>query len=107
MNDDSRPGEPQPIRWGAVVGGAVLGFIASWLLFTIALLTMLATYSEDTSDTGGTVIMVGSLLLVPALSGALMLSRRTRQWGAGALIGVAIGSLTGAGICITSIATGM
>ena len=102
MNDDSRPGEPQPIRWGAVVGGAVLGFIASWLLFTIALFGLMATYTDDTSDTGGTVLLVGSLLLVPVVCGVLMISRRTRQWGAGALIGVAIGSLVGAGICIGS-----
>jgi len=93
----------RPINKGAVLGGAVLGFVTSWLLFAVTVFTMYVGYG-DSSTTTQTVIGVAVLLSIPAVSGALMISRRTRQWGAGLLMGVVIGSLTGAGICI---ATGM
>lgn len=106
MNDDSRPHEASPISKGAVGGGAVLGFIGSWMLFAVAVVTMYSYYG-DSSTTTQTVIGVAVLLLIPIVSGALMLSRRTRQLGAGMLMGVAVGSLAGAGICIGRISTWM
>ena len=105
MNDEAGPDEASPISKAAVFGGAVLGFIGSWLLFAFAVFTM---YSSLGDSSVATQVVVGFtfLLLIPVVSGAMMLSRKTRQLGAGLLMGVAIGSLAGAGVCIGSMAAG-
>lgn len=106
MNEEPGPEEASPTSKGAVFGGVVLGFFGSWLLFAFAGFTMYASFG-DTSTTTQTVVGFATLLSIPVVSGALMLSRKTRQWGAGLLMGMAIGSLAGAGVCIGIITTGM
>ena len=106
MNDQRGPDQPRPISKAAVVGGAVMGFIGSWLLFAFAVLVMYGSLG-DSSTTIQMVIGFAALLSIPVVSGALLLSREKRQLGAGLLMGVAIGSLVGAGVCIGTVATGM
>ncbi len=81
-----------------VIGGAALGFFADWFLFTVVLFAIYANYGDSTG-TVQDVLAFGSLLFLPVLLGLLMVPRRTRYWGAGFLIGLAVGSMTGAGVC--------
>ncbi len=100
-----RPGAPQPLRsvspW-ASVGGAVLAFVGTWLLFAIAVMALYSAYGDSTS-TEQTVMGVAALLALPLLGLALMIAPLTRHAGAGLLMGIAIGSVVGAGICGTVI----
>jgi hypothetical protein len=41
--------------------------------------------------------------LVPVAAVTLTLIRRTRPWGAGLLLGLAVGSIIGAGACVTGV----
>ena len=105
MNDDSPPG-PMPAEdtpagrrtsTGQVIGGAVLGFIASWLLTAITLLVLYSTYGDSTLLN---VLYYCALGLPAAVSVALLVPARTRYLGAGLLMGFAIGSILGAGVCV-------
>lgn len=94
-----------PVRWGAVIGGAVLGFVATWLLFALVVLGMYSTFG-DSATTQQNVIGLAALLALPVITLVLMLSPQTRHAGAGLLMGIAIGSVVGAGICGTVIGFG-
>jgi hypothetical protein len=93
------PGESvrRPIRGWVLAIGGVLGFVATWVAFTATLLWMYATGGR--SATTENVISVIGLFALPAILAVLMISRRTRQLGAGFLIGMAAGAIIGAGIC--------
>lgn len=89
------------IEWTAVVGGAVVGFVACWGFFAFA---VLATYSVTGDSAAGwvTVLMWTSLAAVPAAFLAVALARRRRgQVVAGMLLGLTVGSIVGAGVCTT------
>ncbi len=97
---DERP-EGRDVRWGEVVGGVVLGFVACWGFFAVA---VFATYLATGESAGRwtTVLVWASLAVVPV---ALLLTawarRRRGQLVAGMLLGLTIGSIVGAGVCTT------
>ncbi len=80
-----------------VIGGAVLGFISSWLLTAITLLVQYSTYGDSTLLN---VLGYCALGFPAAVSVALLVRARTRYLGAGLLMGFAIGSILGAGVCV-------
>lgn len=86
------------IRALQLVGGAVLGFLADWFLFTVSLFAVYANYGDSTG-TAQDVLAFSGLLGPPIVLGLLLVPRRTRYWGTGFLMGVAIGTMTGAGVC--------
>ena len=98
--------EPR-LRSAQIISGAVLGFIASWLL---AFLAAFVAYDYDQTvrrdrvgvpvSTWQSVALDGALALPAIITVPLLISTKTRYWGAGLLIGLAIGSLLGAGVCI-------
>lgn len=93
--------ENHDIRWKDVVGGVVVGFMACWAFFFVA---VLGTYmvTGDSAATWVTVLMWASLAVVPAAFLATALVRRRRgQLVAGVLLGLTIGSIVGAGVCTT------
>lgn len=93
--DGSRPQEPNTIRASQVVGGIFAGLIAAFLVQ--ALLTMIL-YS--TSAPGQPLVPMWVPPVLPGVVGvALLVSERTRQAGAGALLGLAVGSIIAAGVC--------
>lgn len=108
MDQDEAGALPEPqqpeqaetgrIRALPVIGGAVLGFGATWVLLIVAVLVLYTQYG-DSSGTAQNVIAGLGLLGLPVLSGLLMIPRRTRHWGAGLVMGVAIGSISAAGVC--------
>ncbi len=81
-----------------IVGGLVVGFIATWALFVVTLLVVYANYG-DSSGPVQNVLGFAGLLVPPILFGLLLIPRRTRHFGAGLLMGLAIGSITAAGVC--------
>ncbi len=93
---DTTGAESQPVRTLPVLGGAVLGFAATWFLLTIATLVL---YGQQLRGAMEVVVPAVALFALPVISGLLLVPRRTRRWGAGFLIGVALGSITGAGAC--------
>lgn len=93
--------ENRDLRWKDLVGGVVVGFIACWLFFAVA---VFATYiaTGDSTATWVSVLMWASLAVVPAAFLVAALVRRSRgQLVAGMLLGLTIGSIVGAGVCTT------
>lgn len=88
----------QPIRTGKVVSGAIAGFLASWLIIAFTIFAVYATYGDSSSRVAEVLAILGMIAL-PVIAALLLISPRTRHWGAGAMIGVALGSITGAGVC--------
>ena len=91
--------EPSGIRWASLIGGAVIGWILSWAVFAVAILAIYASVG----DSGGAAVEVVAFLalFVVALVCLAVLFRRGRpQWGTGLLLGMAIGSIVGGGVCV-------
>ncbi len=93
--------DPHRIRIWQVVVGAVLGWIGGWVLLVVALLTMYSLGDTTSTGWGENALMFGSLLVVPVLAGLLLMLRGRPGLGSGLLLGVAIGSVVGAGVCAT------
>lgn len=99
--------EDRDIRWKDLVGGLVVGFIACWAFFVVA---VFAAYilTGDSAATWVSVLMWASLAVVPAAFLVTALVRRRRgQLVAGMLLGLTIGSIVGAGVCTTYSLLGM
>ncbi|MCD4536040.1 hypothetical protein LRP67_18280 [Nocardioides sp. cx-169] len=86
------------IRALPVVGGLVLGVVACWLWIAVAIIVGFgAAYG---SDSEAPAIVALAVAAVPVVVGIVLLLRpRTRQLGAGFLMGVSIGFIAGAGVC--------
>ena len=96
-DDHDRP-DHEPIRPVPVIGGIVLGFVLTWLVFAVVLFSLYATYGDSSSTTQDVIAVLG-LVGLPVLLGLLLIPRRTRHWGAGLLLGIALGSISAAGVC--------
>ena len=92
MNDN----DERPLRKLPIIGGAILGFISTWVLLTVAILVL---YSTQLTGFLEWLVPAVALFGLPVIFGVLLIPERTRRWGAGALLGLAIGSITGAGVC--------
>lgn len=86
---------PQPIRPLPVIGGFVIG-AAAWMILQLALFAMV-------DDNVGVVYGFVTAPLVVAVG--LLISPRTRQAGAGLLLGVAVSTIVFAGLCIAILAS--
>ncbi|GAB2880500.1 hypothetical protein [Nocardioides pacificus] len=100
------------MRGGVVVAGGVLGFALSWLWIAIVLFGGFASSygSEGDSFTGSWVfgVLVGAAALAPLVLAVVLLVRpRTRQAGAGLVMGLAIGMVVGSGICASALVPGL
>lgn len=88
------PPPPAPrIRPLPVIGGFVLGSVG-WLGVQVVLLVVFLN-----QDTAGTRYFTVTAILV-ALAVALLMFRRTRQAGAGLLLGLAVSTIVWAGLCM-------
>lgn len=90
--------EPKEIRAWPIIGGLVLGVVVCWVWITVSLFTgFTASYGYDNNAAAiGAVALAG----VPVLLGIVFLVvPRTRQLGAGFLMGISIGFIAGAGVC--------
>lgn len=86
---EPRPEPPRtPISLSSVVGGLILGVLASWIL-----LAFLVLETNRGSDAWW------GALAAAVVFAALVVPRRTRQAGAGLVLGLAVGLIVGAGAC--------
>lgn len=92
--------EPKEVRAWPIVGGLVLGVIVCWVWITIALFAgFSASYGSDSDAPALAAIAFAAL---PVVLGVVFLVRqRTRQLGAGFLMGISIGFIAGAGVCVS------
>jgi hypothetical protein len=93
--------ENHDIVWKDLVSGVVVGFVACWVFFAMA---VFATYTVTGDSAPGwvTVLTWASLAVVPAAFLVTTLVRRRRgQLVAGMLLGLTVGSVVGAGVCTT------
>ena len=93
--------EHRDLRWKEVVGGVVIGFLACWGFFGVAVFVAYVA-TGDSAPGWVTVLMWASLAVAPAVFLVAALVRRRRgQLVAGMLLGLTVGSIVGAGVCTT------
>ena len=90
-----------------VLGGVILGWLGGWFLFAVATLVMYTSFGDTGSQVAGVLVGVATLLVIPAVAGAVLIRRGRGRLGSGLLLGVAIGSLVGAGVCTSAVVSGM
>ena len=94
-----------PIRGWTVVGGIVLGLLATFVWMTVVFVIAL---SQENQTGGAHDWLVFALFVVPLpIAVAMLCWRRTRQAGAGFVMGLAIGTLVLAGICSSLVVPGI
>lgn len=96
MTDQGR--EHKPVQAWPLIGGLVLGVPVCWFWMTVSLVLGFGVSYGNGSDVAA---VIGVLLAgVPVVLGiALLVRPRTRQLGAGFLMGISIGFIAGAGVC--------
>jgi hypothetical protein len=84
-----------------VIAGIFLGWLGSWFLYTLAILVVSAAFGEANKSVAiaGFVLSFVALFLIPVVTGVTLIRRGRSRLGSGMLLGVAIGSLIGAGVC--------
>ena len=88
----------------SLVGGIFLGWIGSWVSFILVLLTGVADVDSRTRQTVAFAVGLGAVPVIALV--LLLLGRSRRQFGVGLLIGLAIGSIVGSGVCASWIVSG-
>ena len=91
-------------RAASLVGGVFLGWIGSWASFIVVLLTGVADVESRTRQTVAFAVGLGAVPVVALV--LLLLGRSRRQFGVGLLLGVAIGSIVGSGVCASWMTSG-
>lgn len=91
------PRAPKPINVGLVFLGLILGTV----LWTATLLVMLAVNNPAAEfyHLPVNVLYIGESLLMAGLAIAAIAHPKTRQLGAGLLMGIAIGTVVWSGLC--------
>lgn len=112
MNHPHQPLPGRPVSPGALVAGGVLGFVLSWLWIAIVLFGgFAAAYSAEgdgfTSSWAFGVLVAVAALAPLVLAVVLLVLPRTRQAGAGVVMGLAIGMVVGSGVCGSALAPGL
>ena len=90
-----------------VLGGVVLGWFGGWFLFALVTLVMYTSYGDTGTQAAGILVGVATLLVIPVTAGVVLIRRGRSRLGSGLLLGVAIGSLVGAGVCTSTLLAGM
>lgn len=98
------PPPPKPINAGLVILGMILGTV----LWSGILLAMMALNNTATQfhNVPAEYLYIGESLLVGGLAIAAIAYPKTRQLGAGLLLGIAIGTVVWSGLCVI-IGTGL
>jgi hypothetical protein len=88
----------------SLVGGILLGWVGSWVSFIVVLLTGVADVSSRTRQTVAFAVGLGAVPVAAVV--LLLLGRSRRLFGVGLLLGLAIGSIVGSGVCASWIVSG-
>ncbi len=88
------------VRAWPIIGGVVLGLLVCWFWITLSLIVGFGAAYGSESDAPAVAAIAFAAL--PVLLGLVFLIRpRTRQLGAGFLMGISIGFIAGAGVCVS------
>lgn len=99
--------DARQVEWGPLIGGIIVGWILCWVLFGLTVL-MLYVNLGDARQNLQITLGITALLVVPIVLGLVLLHRRRRgQVVAGTLLGLTIGAIVGAGVCTTTVVSGM
>jgi hypothetical protein len=90
-----------------VLGGVIFGWLGGWFLFALATLVMYASYGDTGDQLAQVLVGTATLLVIPVVAGVVLIRRGRERLGSGLLLGVAIGSLVGAGVCTSAVLTGV
>jgi hypothetical protein len=86
--------EKRALDWADATRGGCLGALLQWVAIGLGL--TIATGSGGDSTIGAVIVFVG----IPMLCALLLVHPRTRRTGAAFLIGIAVGSIVGSGLCV-------
>jgi hypothetical protein len=101
MTDPASPIRPLPL-----IGGLVLGLVVCWGWIAVTLIVGLGVAYGN--DSGFPAVIGLVFAVVPVVIGIVLLVRpRTRQVGAGFLMGLSVGFIVGAGVCASLFAPGV
>ncbi|WP_193612257.1 hypothetical protein [Nocardioides lijunqiniae] len=90
--------EPGQLRGHLIVLGLVLGALVCWAWIAFSLIVGFGVAYGN--DSGVPAVLGVVLAALPVVVGIVLLVRpRTRQVGAGFLMGISIGFIAGAGVC--------
>jgi len=93
--------EPQQhVRAWPIIGGVVLGVVVCWVWIALALIIGFGAAYGSESDAPALAAIAFALLPV-VLGIVFLVVPRTRQLGAGFLMGISIGFIGGAGVCVS------
>ena len=87
-----------------LLGGVLLGWMGTWVFFTLVAFSGVADVDSSNHQVVTFVVSLGAVPLVAVV--LLLLGRSRRQLGVGLLLGLAIGSIVGSGVCATWITGG-
>lgn len=91
--------EKQALDWGDAAKGGCLGAILQWVAIALGLTVGVGIGGDSTI--GAVLVWVG----IPIVCALLLVHPRTRRTGAAFLIGVAVGSIVGSGLCVGIVAS--
>jgi hypothetical protein len=90
----------RPMRAGPIVGGIVLGVLVCWVWITVMLIGGFAmAYGRESNAPAIAAVALAFLPVVLAV--VFIVVPRTRQLGAGFLMGISVGLIAGAGVCVS------
>lgn len=92
MSEQREP-EGNPI---AVVGGLVLGVLLAWVVTAIAVIISYSAWGESDGGAAMWVVTALALLAGPVVGLVALKSAQVRSW---LLIGFALGTIVGSGVC--------
>ncbi|MEI2712646.1 MAG: hypothetical protein V9G04_04955 [Nocardioides sp.] len=97
------PPGADPIKPWPVILGVLLGAVVSWVYLAVVLFVGFArSYDASSQGEEAGIWFAGALILavLPIIAAIVLLCiRRTRQLGAGFVMGLCIGTIIGAGVC--------
>lgn len=86
--------EKRAIDWADATRGGCLGALLQWVAIGLGLTIAIGSGADSTI--GAVLVFVG----IPMLCALLLVRPRTRRTGAAFLIGIAVGSIVGSGLCV-------
>jgi uncharacterized membrane protein len=95
-SDAPRQGQ---IHAASVIGGVILGVVVTFVWLFVVFVAALSLDPNGTTTTAQGVLIFAVFVLPFVAAIVLLCFRRTRQAGAGLVMGMAIGSLALAGVC--------
>lgn len=90
-------GPPSRYHWAAILAGLLLGFFG-WVAFSV--LVIIGTYYGQGTNPTADAIVPWLFLAILVAAVALIIWPRSRPFGKGLVLGIAIGVIVAGGLCV-------